>query len=119
MKNEKLIHLALILLGVAGAIFSQYYSGFGGDILRNYGANFFFPFAIYFIIRNFPLERSTVALIALGGVLLQELGQLLGLYAGIFDYKDLLVDLGGVLAAMAIDRKITRTIHSKVHSVSQ
>lgn len=119
IKNQKLIHLALILLGIAGAIFSQYYSGFGGVILQNYGANFFFPFAIYFIIRNFPLERSTVALIALGGVLLQEIGQLLGLYAGIFDYKDLLVDLGGVLVAMAIDWKITRTRDNQVHSVSQ
>jgi glycopeptide antibiotics resistance protein len=119
MKNQKLIYLALILLGIAGAIFSQYYSGFGAVILENYGANFFFPFAIYFIIRNFPLERSTVALIALGGVLLQEIAQLLGLYAGIFDYKDLLVDIAGVLAAMMVDRKITRIKHSKVHSVSQ
>jgi|GEM_PF-6833318 len=119
IKNQKLIHLALILLAVAGAIFSQYYSGFGGDILENYGANFCFPFAMYFIIRSFPLERSIVALIALGGVLLQEVGQLLGLYAGIFDYKDLLVDLAGVLAAMAVDRKITRIRDSKVHSVSQ
>ena len=113
MKNQKLIHLGLIILGLAAALFSQYYSGFGATILQNYGANFFFPFAIYFIIRKFPLEINTVALIALGGVCLQELAQLWGLFAGTFDYKDLIIDLAGVLVALVIDKSISKHTEKK------
>ncbi|MCF8335673.1 MAG: hypothetical protein K9H65_03630 [Bacteroidales bacterium] len=119
MKNQKLIHLVLILLGLAGAIFSQYYSGFGAEIMQNYGANFFFPFAIYFIIRKFPLQIYTVTLIAIGGVCLQELAQLWGLYSGIFDYKDLIVDLAGVFVALAIDRRLISQKAKKGHSVHE
>ena len=116
-KNQKLIHTGLILLGLAGALFSQYYSGFGSTILQNYGSNLFFPFAIYFVIRNFLTEKSTVALIALGGVYLQELAQLLGMYSGVFDYIDLIVDLTGIILAMAVDWMINRIRLKKVHSI--
>ncbi|MGM0530340.1 MAG: hypothetical protein ACQER7_03200 [Bacteroidota bacterium] len=119
MKGQKLIHVGLILLGLGGALFSQYYSGFGAEILQNYGANFFFPFAIYFIIRKLPLPISTVTLIAIGGVCLQELAQLWGLYSGIFDYKDLIIDLAGVLVALVIDQRIVRHQAKKVHSVQE
>ncbi len=119
IKSQKHIHLVLISIGLAGALFSQYYAGFGAEILQNYGANFFFPFAIYFVIRKFPLQISTVALIAAGGVCFQELAQLWGLYSGIFDYKDLIIDLAGVGIALAIDQRITRHKAKEEHSVHE
>ena len=119
MKSQKLIYLGLILAGLAGALFSQYYSGYGTVILQNYGANFFFPFAIYFIIRQLPLKVQTVTLIAIGGVCLQELAQLWGMYSGIFDCKDLLVDLAGVFVALAIDQHVICHKVKKTHSVNE
>lgn len=114
MKSVKLIHPLLILIAIAGALFSQYFTGYGAKFLSNYGTNFFFPFGIYFIVRYFPVERYIAALIALGGVFLQELGQWFGMYGGVFDFLDLIADLSGVLAALILDRIIHRTREGKV-----
>jgi glycopeptide antibiotics resistance protein len=114
MKSVKLIHPLLILIAIAGTLFSQYFTGYGSEFLSNYGANFFFPFGIYFIVRYFPVERYIAALIAFGGVFLQELGQWFGMYAGVFDFPDLIADLSGVMIALVLDRIIHRTVESKV-----
>jgi glycopeptide antibiotics resistance protein len=115
MKKQKLLHVIFFLAGVAGAFFTQYFSGFDGTVLQHYGANFFFPFAIYFIVRTFHLQQFTAVLIALGGVLLQELGQLWGMYSGTFDFIDLITDFLGVLGALAIDRLIDTNADRKAH----
>ena len=117
MKGDKLIHFIFILIGMGGLLFCHVYSGYGEVIINGYGANLFFPFVIYFIVRNFHLDIQTVALIALGGVYLQELGQLLGMYSGMFDYKDLIVDLGGVLIAIAVDRFALRLREKRAHTL--
>jgi hypothetical protein len=119
MGKLKLIYLPLILITLTAATVCHYYPGFSDTVISLYGGNFFLPFAIFFIIRYFPLERYIVALIALGGIYLQELGQWIGMYSGIFDAMDLLIDLLGVLAAIVVDKLIHKYGRNKIPVTKQ
>jgi len=106
--RRRILSLAMIGLGIAGLLFSRHHVGTGEAFLRAYGANITFSFAAFFLIALFgktwsALRRDgVVALVAFLGVGGQEMAQLVGLYPGVYDPRDLLFDALGVAAGWGI-----------------
>lgn len=93
-------------------ILKQKYNGPYPEIIKSYLGNFSVSFAVYFIVQFidhlWKTKKVITALIAIVVVSLFEFTDGFGVMTNVYDKIDLLVNFGGVLLALVLDRFTTR-----------
>lgn len=96
-----------VLLGVAGLLLKQRYSGPWEELLHSYGGNVTVSFAVYFLLARLHIpsrhKKLVVAAIALAAVELFEISDGFGLMSNVYDRFDLAANALGVALAAAVD----------------
>jgi hypothetical protein len=117
-KKQKIRNLSFILVGVILLVLKQKYNGPYLEIIKSYLGNFSISFAVYFIVQfNDHLWKTNKvinALIAIVVVSLFELTDGFGVMTNVYDKIDLLINLAGILLALALDSFTARfTLENK------
>jgi hypothetical protein len=104
------------LLGAAGLVLKQYYSGPRPDLVQSYGGNIAASFATYFVASNLrPYSRWRhgrlwTAAVALLVDELFEGTNGFGVMTNVYDRADLVANAAGVALALAVDAFTSRRI---------
>lgn len=105
-------NVALVLLGVAGLLLRDRYSGPGQELVHSYGGNIAVSFAVYFIFANpcsrLKYRRALPALLALVTVELFEATDGFHVMSNVYDPADFLANGIGVLLAILADTLTSR-----------
>jgi hypothetical protein len=106
------LRLAFALLGVGLLLVKHWYRGSLTDVVQSYGGNVTVSFAVYFIVAiaasRHGFGRIGAAAAALLAVQAFELTDGFGFMTNVFDPVDLLANLVGIAAALAVDLVVTR-----------
>jgi hypothetical protein len=104
--------LGLALLGIGLLVAKPWYRGPAADLVQSYGGNVTASFAVYFIVSiaasRHGFSRLAGAAAALLAVEAFELTDGFGVMTNVFDPADLLANLVGIAAAVAVDLVVTR-----------
>lgn len=102
----------MILIGVAGLVSKQRWSGGLGELIWAYGGNITASFSVFFIVGLVPRFRKlggfAIAAMALVVVELFEVTNGFGVMSNVYDPMDLLANVVGVGIALAADIAWTR-----------
>ena len=100
----------LILGAAAVMVFIPHYRGPGGEWVHSYGSNLVVSFAalvwVQLLCARLRPSRWLTFALALGIVNGFEIGQGLGWLDGVFDPLDLVINTGGVVLGLVIDRRV-------------
>ena len=104
--------LALVLLGAGLLVAKPWYRGPLADVAQSYGGNVAASFAVFFIVgiaaSRHGFSRMATAAAALLAVEAFELTDGFGVMSNVFDPVDLLANLVGIAAAVAVDLVVSR-----------
>lgn len=106
------LRLAFALLGVGLLLAKHWYRGSLTDVVQSYGGNVTVSFAVYFIVAiaasRHGFSRIATAAAALLAVQAFELTDGFGFMTNVFDPADLLANVVGIAAALAVDLAVIR-----------
>jgi len=106
--------LGLVLLGVGLLLAKHWYRGPLAGVVHSYGGNVTASFAVYFIAAiaaaRHGFSRIAAAAAALLAVEAFELTDGFGVMTNVVDPVDLLANLVGIAAALALDLAVTRRV---------
>jgi hypothetical protein len=102
----------LVLLGAGLLVAKPWYRGPMAYVVQSYGGNVAASFAVYFIVgiaaSRHGFNRMATAAAALLVVEAFELTDGFGVMSNVFDPVDLLANLVGIAAAVAVDLVVSR-----------
>ena len=110
--KQKVRNVLFVLLGVLVLLLKHSFNGPALEIVKSYSGNLSISFAVYFLLcfssDHWKQNKFITAIISLIIAELFEITNGFGIMTNTYDIIDLLINLIGVILALAVDQLLTK-----------